>query len=171
MKQVKNYIIEILPVVCSVVLFIIIILTPNFLILFLWASVRDIFGIALIWFFFFSLLFAMFKLYRYKKFNEQILNENKSKPYYFLFSIYFLFIVLYMFVSSLFTTYNYSFIEYFNRILVTVIALLVVYLPSLFIDMINESVFLSIIYTIIFHIGIQILLFIPLYLTFFISGV
>ncbi|MCR3906487.1 MAG: hypothetical protein NUK62_05635 [Tenericutes bacterium] len=168
MQQTKKHVVESLIVVSSVLLYIL--LYNSRLLLISWIPV-DFIWRSLIYFSLISMLFVLFKLHRYKRDKQSIINEDHVRPYYFLFLGYFVINVLYTSISSVFNDYVYTFIDYMNYLIITVIAVLIIYLPSLFIEMINDSIILSSIYTFLFYVIVQVMLFLPFYLFFIVQTV
>ena len=143
----------------------------NYMILWLFNLTGDFFLAAITYIAFFSLCMTIHQYFRSKKLKEMFLQERNIRPYYYLIILIFVTVTLYMAISFIFSIYAYD-ISYFRNVsLITIVSLLTIYIPSLFIEMIEDSRILSFLYLFFFYTMIQSMLFFPLYIIIFVSGV
>ena len=143
----------------------------NYIILWLLNLTGDFFLVAILYISFFSLCMTIHQYFRSKKLKEMFLQEKNIRPYYYLILFIFTGITIHMLSSIIFSNNGYHAFDFLHLFIVTVVALLTIYIPSLFIEMIENSKVLSFLYLFFFYTVIQSMLFFPLYIIIFISGV
>ncbi|MBU1143960.1 MAG: hypothetical protein KKH92_10015 [Firmicutes bacterium] len=118
-----------------------------------------------------SLAVTLFRYRRHKKWSEPFLSEKSIRPFHVLILFIFSLTALYMIVSTIFKTDIFNLNDIFHISLIIGVAMLIIYIPSLFIPWIEDSIVFSFIYLIVFYMMMHIMLFTPFYVLFFVQGV
>lgn len=118
-----------------------------------------------------SLVITLFRYRRHKKWSEPILSEKSIRPFYVLILFIYSLTALYMIVSTIFKTDIFYLEDIFYISLIIGVAMLIIYIPSLFIPWIEDSIVFSFIYLIVFYMMMHVMLITPFYVLFFVQGV
>lgn len=143
----------------------------NFLVLWFLELINNIVLSAAICFFLFSFIFTYIWYHISKQNNVQFLSEKNISTYYKLIIFIAIAILFSMLLMTIFTSNKYSFNRFLAVAVVSFIVYLLIYIPSLFVEMIENSRFLSFICLLFIQFMVQFVLFLPFYFAYFIQGV
>ncbi|MDO9629605.1 MAG: hypothetical protein Q7I99_06865 [Acholeplasmataceae bacterium] len=143
----------------------------NFLVLWFLELINNIVLSAVIYFFLFSLISTYISYHISKQNNVQFLSEKNISIYYKLIILIAITVIFSMLMMTIFTSNKYSINRFLAVMLISFIVYLLIYIPSLFVEMIENSRFLSFIYLLLIHLTVQFVLFLPFYLAYFMQGV
>jgi hypothetical protein len=138
---------------------------------FLFRAVGNFYVGFILYIFISSLAVTLLRYRRHKKWSEPFLSEKSIRPFHVLILFIFSLTALYMIVSTIFKTDIFYLNDIFHISLIIGVAMLIIYIPSLFIPWIEDSIVFSFIYLIVFYMMMHIMLFTPFYVLFFVQGV
>jgi len=143
----------------------------NRLLYWLFVLTNDIFITILVYFLFFSFALTMIFLYRSRRKNLEFLSQKNVAFYKKLIVSTALIVLFSMLILTIFSSKTYSIRDFLIISIQFIVVFLIVYIPSLFFEIIEGNHILSFIYFLITHFTIQLIFFIPIYMAYFIPGV